>query len=75
MPDREAIVIGKKQVDASLPSHVPGVHEGNWPSRAPRRRRVRGADPTLTGAPRRSTGIAPEKHGPIDPRMPNLTPP
>jgi hypothetical protein len=57
------IVVGKKQVDPKLPSHVPGVHEGNWPRQKPQ-----------PGA-RRSTGIAPSIHAPIDPSMPKLTPP
>jgi hypothetical protein len=69
------IVTGKKDVDPALPSHVPGVHEGNWPLRARRRARRKGEDPSVSGAPRRSTGIAPRIHGPIDPRMPRLTPP
>ncbi len=68
------IVTGKKDVDPTAPSHVPGVHEGNWPVRARRRRRRRD-DEVVSGAPRRSTGIAPSKHGTIDPRMPRLTPP
>jgi hypothetical protein len=63
------IVIGKKDVDPTLPSHVPGVHEGNWPASARLRRRA------IVGVPRRSTGISPSNHGPIDPRMPKLTPP
>ncbi len=69
------ITIGKRDVDPTLPSHVRGVHQGNWPLKARRRRRQRGEDPSISGAPRRSTGISPKIHGPIDPRMPHLTPP
>jgi hypothetical protein len=71
------IVIGKRDVDPTLPSHVPGVHEGNWPARG-RRKALDGDggdDAVVSGAPRRSTGIAPSIHVPIDPRMPKLTPP
>jgi hypothetical protein len=69
------IVIGKEDVAADLPSHVPGVHEGNWPSWRKRARRTRGHDPATSGAPRRSTGISASRHGTIDPEMPKLTPP
>lgn len=75
MPERGNITVGKRDVDPTLPSHVPGVHEGNWPRGARRRKRARGKDPAISGAPRRSTGIAPSKHGPIDSRMPKITPP
>ena len=75
MPERGNIVIGKRDVDPTLPSHVPGVHEGNWPARRRRTKRARGEDPAVSGTPRRSTGISPKKHGPIDPRMPKITPP
>ena len=69
------LVVGKKDVDPSAPSHVPGVHQGNWPARSRRRARRRGSDPALTGDPRRSTGIHAGPKGTIDPRMPKLTAP
>lgn len=69
------IVVGEPDVTGDLPSHVPGVHEGNWPTYRRRARRERGEDPALSGAPRRSTGISPKRHRTIDPRMPKLTPP
>lgn len=69
------IVVGERDVDPTSPSHVRGVHEGNWPLRAWRRKVAKGTAPTISGAPRRSTGISPNRHGPIDPRMPRLTPP
>lgn len=61
---KEGILVGKPDVSPTAPTHVRGVHEGNQPIS------TLGQD----GA-RRSTGIAPELHGPLDPRMPKLTPP
>ena len=70
------IVIARKQdVAPDDPSHVPGVTEGNWPSPQHRKRVERGKDETVTGKAERSTGIAADVHGTIDPRMPKLTPP
>lgn len=70
------IVVAQKQdIAPDDPSHVPGVTEGNWPSPQHRRRVERGTDETVTGRAERSTGIASEQHGTIDPRMPKLTPP
>ncbi len=69
------IVIGHPDVDPSAPSHITGVHEGNWPVRSRRRRREKGKDTSLNGTARRSTGIAPPRHDVLDPRMPRLTPP
>ena len=69
------IIVGNPDVEPDLPSHVNGVREGNWPKLRRRSRVTYGKDPVISGAPRRSTGIAAAKHGPIDPRMPWLTPP
>lgn len=69
------LVVGERDVEPDTPSHVAGVHEGNWPGRWYRRRRQRRIDPSSAGGPRRSTGILASAHGPIDPRMPRLTPP
>lgn len=73
--ERPAIVVGRPDVAPDLPSHVPGVAEGNWPSRRMRRKRASGDDPTLRGDGRRSTGVSPGSREPIDPRMPKLPPP
>lgn len=75
MAKQGEIVVGRRDVDPSLPSHVPGVHEGNWPLRARRRRGGRSGAAERAPSARRSTGIVPSRHGPIDPRMPLLTPP
>jgi len=66
------IDIGKPEVDPTLPSHVSGVRQGNWPNLFRSSRHKDEADIEL-GA-RRSTGIASEIHSPIDPRMPKLSP-
>ncbi|MDB5219531.1 MAG: hypothetical protein JWO86_7458 [Myxococcaceae bacterium] len=70
------IVIARRQdIAPDVPSHVPGVEEGNWPPARHRRRIERGKDEAVTGEARRSTGISASEHGTIDPRMPKLTPP
>lgn len=74
------IRVGRPHVDPSMPSHVPGVREGNEPGsfdRTPGLRKTgeTGAGrPTGTGTAARSTGISPGSKNPIDPRMPNLSP-
>jgi hypothetical protein len=70
------VTVGRRDVTMDKSSHVPGVHEGNWP-----KKRLRGAagmreeDLVSEAAPARSTGINPTKRLPIDSRMPRLTPP
>jgi hypothetical protein len=69
------IVVGKRQVKPTLPSHTLGVREGNqWTTR----RREPGIVPVSRlmseATPRRSTGISAASRRPIDPRMPVLTP-
>ncbi len=75
MQHTNSIVIGHRDVDPKAPSHVAGVHEGNWPIRARRKMREKGKDASIAGGARRSTGIAPTRHDVLDPRMPRLTPP
>jgi hypothetical protein len=68
-----SIVVGRRDVDPRLPSHVAGVHEGNLPPhRRPMGGKNGGSTPTR---PERSTGINPTLRLPIDPRMPRLPPP
>lgn len=66
------IKVGKPDVKHDAPSHVPGVKQGNQPGKY-EKSAGHNADHTSTAA--RSTGINPGKRGPIDPRMPNLSPP
>ncbi len=63
---------GKPHVKVDAPAHVTGVHSGNsvgnyekQPGHLP--------DGRATAA--RSTGVNVREHEPIDPRMPNLSPP
>jgi hypothetical protein len=69
------VVAPKQDIAPDDPSHVAGVTQGNWPSPQRRKRIADGKDETVTGTAERSTGIAAEEHGTIDPRMPKLTPP
>ena len=63
--------VGKPDVKPDAPSHTKGTNQGN---RGPTEKQVgHNADGTATAA--RSTGIDPKSHEPIDPRMPNLSPP
>jgi hypothetical protein len=61
-----AIVVGARDVDPRLPSHISGVRQGNWPDKADR---VNEAT-----ASTRSTGINANDRLPIDPQMPRLPP-
>ena len=70
-----SITVGRADVKPDLPSHVPGVHEGNWPGLADRTRDGNAETAVTSGDPTRSTGVSPRHHGTIDPRMPRLTPP
>ena len=62
---------GKPDVKQDASSHVPGVKEGNHG--APEKQK--GHLPDGRSTAERSTGINPKMAGPIDPRMPNLSPP
>jgi hypothetical protein len=65
------IKVGKPDVKQDAPAHTKGVREGNkGPSE---KQRGWQADGRSTAA--RSTGINPAAAEPIDPRMPNLSPP
>jgi hypothetical protein len=64
--------VGKPDVSPSAPSHTPGVPEGNAPGNYERQR---GHLPKGKSTAARSTGINAEARNPIDPRMPNLSPP
>lgn len=58
------LVVGRPDVALTTPSHVKGVHEGNWPT-------VTKTSPKVS----RSTGINADEREPIDPAMPRLSPP
>ncbi len=66
--------IGKPDVSPSKPSHVAGVHQGNRPGKSWREGGIKKSQLGGHASARRSTGINPESHDPIDPRSPRLTP-
>jgi hypothetical protein len=66
--------VGKPEVSPERPSHVPGVHEGNRPGLTWREGGIKKRRLTAEASARRSTGINPELHEPIDPKSPRLTP-
>ncbi len=61
----------KPVVNPSLPSHTPGINEGNAKGNYEKNAGFH-RDGTATAA--RSTGIDAGQHEPIDPSMPNLSP-
>ncbi|WP_207756174.1 hypothetical protein [Nonomuraea cypriaca] len=71
MSKKEPIRTGRRDVRPDAPSHVKGVKEGN--SRG-NYEKQKGHLPDGSSTARRSTGINPGKHDPIDPDMPNLSP-
>jgi hypothetical protein len=64
--------IGRADVRADLPAHTPGNRQGNEPGAYEEQP---GHLPDGTSTAERSTSINPDKRNPIDPRMPNLSPP
>jgi hypothetical protein len=66
------IKTGKPDVKQDAPAHTTGVRQGNNKGKA-EKQRGHLADGRSTAA--RSTGINPSMAEPIDPRMPNLSPP
>lgn len=66
------IRIGKPDVKPDLPAHTPGVFQGN--SKGNYESQV-GHEPDGRSTAERSTGVNPKARNPIDPRMPNLSPP
>jgi hypothetical protein len=63
---------GKPDTDPGAPAHVPGVPEGNSTGNY---EKMVGHNRDGTSTSERSTGVNPKAAGPIDPRMPNLSPP
>jgi hypothetical protein len=69
---KDNLKVGKPQVKPDKPTHVPGIKEGNKKGNY---EKSPGHLPDGRSTARRSTGIMAGKHGPIDPRMPNISPP
>ena len=63
---------GKPDVTPDLPSHTSGVPQGNAKGNYEKQA---GHLPNGKSTAARSTGVAPDAHEPIDPKMPNLSPP
>lgn len=63
---------GRRRPRPDDPSHTPGIREGNEPGAY---ERMPGHLPDGRSTARRSTGVNPKGENPIDPRMPNLSPP
>ena len=61
----------KPDVAPDAPSHVRGINQGNSKGNYDKQA---GHNPDGRSTARRSTGISPEDHEPIDPSMPNLSP-
>jgi hypothetical protein len=70
-PVTRNIRVGQPDVSPDAPSHVAGVRQGN--SRG-NYERMPGHLRNGRSTARRSTGINPDLHNPIDPDMPNLSP-
>lgn len=67
------IRVGKADVSPSLPSHTPGVRAGNDPDKKQPGIQIIGD--RARGTAQRSTGINANHRNPIEPSMPNLSPP
>jgi hypothetical protein len=68
--------VGPPDVKPTAPAHVRGVYQGNRHHMSQRPKGFSYEDATRAeGTARRSTGIRPEDHDVIDPRMPRLSPP
>jgi hypothetical protein len=65
------IKVGKPDVKPDDPAHTKGVKTGNKGPNEKNKGHLKDGRSTAT----RSTGVNPAKHEPIDPRMPNLSPP
>jgi hypothetical protein len=66
------IRLGKKQTKTDKPTHVAGTMQGNKPGNYDK---MKGHLPDGRSTAERSTGVNPKAQEPIDPRMPNLSPP
>ncbi len=64
--------VGKGDVSPDALAHTPGVKAGN--SRGNYEKQS-GHEPDGRSTSERSTGINPKSRNPIDPRMPNISPP
>lgn len=76
-PENETVSnvkVGKPDTILTLPSHTKGTREGNQPGGIDKEPGIKNEGKMAKGSARRSTGIAPQNHETIDPKMPNLSP-
>jgi hypothetical protein len=66
-----ALKVGKPDASPDRPAHIKGVKQGNSVGNY---EKMLGHLPDGTSTAARSTGVDPQRHEPIDPRMPNLPP-
>ena len=66
------IRVGKPDVDIEISAHTAGVTEGNSKGSY---EKMAGHKPDGRSTAQRSTVVNPQFQEPIDPRMPNLSPP
>lgn len=69
--------VGKPDTHPDRPAHTRGVREGNEPGSFERTPGLYwdAEERIAKGTAQRSTGINPDQRNPIDPQMPNLSPP
>jgi hypothetical protein len=67
-----SIRLGRKQAKTDKPTHVAGTTQGNKPGNYDK---MDGHLPDGRSTAVRSTGVNAKSEEPIDPRMPNLSPP
>ncbi len=68
------IKVGKRDIDPMRPTHIRGVREGNAVGNMAEDDSLEPDGEGARGTARRSTGISPKSHEPIDPKMPKLSP-
>ena len=63
---------GKQDTKPDAPAHVKGISQGNATGSY---EKAKGHLPDARSTAERSTGVNPGPKNPIDPRMPNISPP
>ena len=76
--DREHTIanvrVGRAQASQAASAHQAGVRRGNATGNFEREQGIHATADGARASARRSTGVNPEGHEPLDPRMPHLTP-
>lgn len=74
MTTKGNLLVAKRDVRQSTPSHVRGVRQGNNPGKSRRDSGIQFYEAAAFGSARRSTGICPEDREPIHPGSPSISP-